>query len=195
MSVEVDYKNLQLDQLLQLMQAVLSGNNQLITEATKALKIYTKHKESIRLLSYVLVHNPNPGVRQLATVLLNSNLINLYNGLTPPEQLEFRNLLLVQFNVEKMLNIQKGIGTLVGQLVPVVELMNWPELQQMFQQNLASTPDSPATLVLLYSLLYHFTPPPMIGAYLLKCLQQEKLVGYALKCLVAIVESQDTYEE
>lgn len=122
----MDYKNLQLEQLHQLLEAVLSGNNQLIPEATKALKIYVKHKESIRLLSYVLVHNHNQGVRQLVTVLLTSNLINLYNGLTPAEQLEFRTLLLTQFNNEKSLNVQKGIGSLVGMLVPVVELSNWP---------------------------------------------------------------------
>jgi len=79
-------------------------------------------------------------------------------------------------------------------LVPLVRLSNWPELQQLFEHNMASTPDSPATLVLLHSLLYHFTPPPIIGSYLLKCLQQEKLVSYALKCIVAIVESQDSYE-
>jgi hypothetical protein len=103
--------------------------------------------------------------------------------------------LLHQFNADKSLNIQKGIGNLVGQLLPVIELKNWPELQQMFEHNLAKTPDSPATLVLLYSLLYHFTPPPIINSYLIKCLQQEKLIDYALKCLVAIVESQDTYDQ
>lgn len=49
--------------------------------------------------------------------------------------------------------------------------------------------------MLLYSLLYHFTPPPVISSYLLKCLQVEKLVDYALKCLVAIVETQDMYDD
>lgn len=60
--------------------------------------------------------------------------------------------------------------------------------------NLAKTPDSPATLILLYGLLYHFKPPPIINSYLYKCLQDPRLVEYALKCLVVIVETQDSID-
>jgi hypothetical protein len=94
----MDYGSVQLEQLLVVMRAVLSGDNVKIQEATQFLKVYTKHKESIRLLSYVLANNPEVPLRQLATVLLNRNLINLYQGLTEAEQLEFRTLLLVQFD-------------------------------------------------------------------------------------------------
>lgn len=94
----IDYGNMQLEQVVTLMKALLSGINEQIQEATKILKIYVKHKESIKTLSFVLAHNPDIGMRQLAAVLLGHNLFNLYEGLTPEQKQEFRNLLLLRFN-------------------------------------------------------------------------------------------------
>ena len=58
-----------------------------------------------------------------------------------------------------MLPIQRGIATLIGLLLPVVELKNWVELQTLLDQAIQSDPNSVATFVLLNCLLYHFKPP------------------------------------
>lgn len=89
------------------------------------LKAYTKHKSSIRTLTYILVHSPQLGQRQMATVLLKRNLVALYSGLTAQEQAEFRSLLLAQYVKENQLLIQRGIATLISMLLPVVEIKNW----------------------------------------------------------------------
>ena len=68
----------------------------------------------------------NPSHRQMSTVLLRRNLVNLFCNLEEAEKLEFRNILLNQYINEKVLPIQRGIANLIGLLLPVVELKNWP---------------------------------------------------------------------
>lgn len=76
----------------------------------------------------------------MATVLLRRNLVNLYGNLTPQEQAEFRNLLITQYIRDSQLLIQKGIATLIGILLPIVELKNWAELQALLEQAIKSAP-------------------------------------------------------
>jgi importin-4 len=64
--------------VLELIQASLSGDNERIKQATRLLKAYTKHKVSIRILTFILVNSPELAHRQMATVLLKRNLVNLY---------------------------------------------------------------------------------------------------------------------
>lgn len=61
----------------------------------------------------------------MAAVLLKRNLVNLYSGLSEPEQAEFKGLLLSQYVKEQNLLIQKGIATLISILLPIVEIKNW----------------------------------------------------------------------
>ena len=70
----------------------------------------------------------NPSHRQMSTVLLRRNLVNLFCSLDEPAKAEFKNILLTQYINEKMLPIQRGIANLIGLLLPVVELKNWPDL-------------------------------------------------------------------
>jgi hypothetical protein len=123
------------------------------------LKTYTKHKGSIRTLSFILINATQLGHRQMAAVLLKRNLINLYSTLSPAEQAEFRQILLSQYIKEPSLLVQKGIATLISILLPVVEIKNWGELQQLLDQAIKSAPNSAATFVLLNSILYHFKAP------------------------------------
>lgn len=46
-------------------------------------------------------------------------------GLEENEKTEFRSVLLNQYIKENSIVIQKGIATLIGLLLPVVELKNW----------------------------------------------------------------------
>lgn len=95
----------------------------------------------------------------MATVLLKRNLINLYSSLEANEMIDFRAMLLRQYVSENILVIQRGIATLIGLLLPVVELDNWSELKNLLDEALRSAPESVATFVLLNCLLYHFKPP------------------------------------
>jgi len=95
----------------------------------------------------------------MAAVLLKRNLVNLYSTLNPAEQAEFRQILLSQYIKEPSLLVQKGIATLISILLPVVEIKNWGELQQLLDQAIKSAPNSAATFVLLNSILYHFKAP------------------------------------
>lgn len=61
----------------------------------------------------------------MSTVLLKRNIVNLYMGLEENEKTEFRSVLLNQYIKENSIVIQKGIATLIGLLLPVVELKNW----------------------------------------------------------------------
>ena len=65
------------------------------------------------------------------------------------------------------------------------------ELQQLLDQAIQSSPNSTATFVLLNSILYHFKPPAGLYTYLLNALLNEKLAEEAIKCVVAVVETQD----
>lgn len=177
--------------MLELIQSSLSGNNELIKSSTRILKAYTKHASSIRTLTYILVNAPQMAHRQMATVLLKRNLVNLYSGLNPQEQAEFRSLLLSQYVKEPHLLIQRGIATLISLLLPVVDIKNWLELQQLLDQAIKSAPDSAATFVLLNSILYHFKAPAELYNYILNALLDPRLVEEAIKCVVSVVESQD----
>ena len=95
----------------------------------------------------------------MAAVLLKRNLVNLYSGLNITEQGEFRQVLLSQYIKEPSLLVQKGIATLISILLPIVEIKNWSELQQLLDQAVKSAPNSAATFVLLNSILYHFKAP------------------------------------
>jgi hypothetical protein len=95
----------------------------------------------------------------MAAVLLKRNLVNLYATLNPSEQADFRQILLSQYIKESSLLVQKGIATLISILLPVVEIKNWGELQQLLDQAIKSAPNSAATFVLLNSILYHFKAP------------------------------------
>lgn len=106
-----------------------------------------------------MANSQNITHRQMSTVLLKRNLVNLYVALTQPEKAEFRALLVNQYVREPSIAIQRGIATLIGILLPVVELKNWVELQKLLDQAVQSAPDSVATFVLLNCLLYHFRPP------------------------------------
>jgi hypothetical protein len=64
---------------------------------------------------------------------------------------------------------------LISILLPVVEIKNWIELQQLLDQAIQSSPNSTATFVLLNSILYHFKPPAGLYNYLLNALLNEKL--------------------
>ena len=95
----------------------------------------------------------------MASVLMKRNLVNLYESLSTEEKAEFRNLLLSQYIKESSLLIQKGIAALISILLPVVEIKNWLELQQLLDQAIKSAPESAATFVLINSILYHFKAP------------------------------------
>lgn len=84
------------------------------------LKTYTKHKVSIRILTFILVNAQEMAHRQMATVLLKRNLVNLYEGLSVDEKKEFRSLLLQQYAKETHLLVQRGIATLISILLPIV---------------------------------------------------------------------------
>jgi len=62
----------------------------------------------------------------------------------------------------------------------------------LLDQAIQSAPDSAATFVLLNSILYHFKPPAALYNYLLNALLNEKLAEEAIKCVVAVVETQDS---
>ena len=62
----------------------------------------------------------NASHRQMSTVLLRRNLVNLFCSLEEAEKNEFKNILLNQYINEKVLPIQRGIANLVGILLPVV---------------------------------------------------------------------------
>lgn len=87
--------------------------------------------------------------------------------------------------------IQKGIAALVSILLPIVEIKNWLELQQLLDQAIKSAPDSAATFVLLNSILYHFKAPKELYSYLLNALKTPHLADEAIKCVTSVVESQD----
>ena len=142
--------------------------------------------DKLENLTFILIQAPNPSHRQMATVLLKRNLVNLYSNLEPHEQVEFRNLLLNQYVKESMLVIQRGIATLIGILLPIVELKNWPELQQLLDQAIQSAPDSVATFVLLNNLLYHFKPPKEIYPYLFNALESPNLAEEVMKCILSV---------
>lgn len=127
----------------------------------------------------------------MAAVLLKRNLINLYEGLNTEEKTEFRNLLLTHYIKETSLLIHKGIATLISILLPIVEITNWVELQQLLDQAIKSAPDSAATFVLLNSILYHFKAPKELYSYLLNALKTPHLADEAIKCVTSVVESQD----
>lgn len=133
----------------------------------------------------------NPSHRQMSTILLKRNLVNLFCTLEEAEKAEFKNILLNQYISEKVLPIQKGVAHLIGMLLPVVELKNWAELQSLLDQALQSDPHSVSTLILLNCLLYHFKAPKELNNYLFNALKQPNLVDEAIKCVVAVVESQD----
>lgn len=133
----------------------------------------------------------NPSHRQMSTVLLRRNLVNLFCNLEEPEKTEFKNILLNQYINEKVLPIQRGIANLIGILLPVVELKNWPELQSLLDQALQSDPHSIATFVLLNCLLYHFKAPQQLNNYLFNALKVPNLVDEAIKCVTAVAETQD----
>ena len=78
----VDYSAFTCEQVIELINGSLSGDNEKIKHATKMLKTYTKHKSSIRVLTYILLNGENLGHRQMATVLLKRNLVNLYENLS-----------------------------------------------------------------------------------------------------------------
>ncbi len=138
-----------------------------------------------------MVNASQLGHRQMATVLLKRNLINLYESLSAEEKAEFRNLLLSQYIKEQSLLIQKGLANLVSILLPVVEIKNWVELQQLLDQALKSAPESAATFVLLNSILYHFKAPKELYIYLLNALKAPHLTEEVIKCVASVVESQD----
>ncbi len=127
----------------------------------------------------------------MAAVLLKRNLINLYENLNPAEKTEFRNLLLSHYIKETSLLVQKSIANLISILLPVVEIKNWLELQQLLDQAVKSSPDSAATFVLLNSILYHFKAPKELFTYLLNALKTPHLAEEAIKCVTSVVESQD----
>ena len=112
----------------------------------------------------------------MASVLLKKNLVNLYEMLTPEEKGEFRNLLLGQYIKEQHLPIQKGIATLISLLLPVVQIKNWTELQQLLDEALKAAPNNAATFVLLNSILSHFKPPKELYSFLLNALKTPNLV-------------------
>jgi hypothetical protein len=187
----IDFNSLTAEQVVELIQQSLSGDNEKIKHSTKVLKAYAKHKGSIRVLSYILVQANDLGHRQMATVLLKRNLVNLYEALNQQEKAEFRNLLLSQYIKETSLLIQRGIATLISLLLPVVEIKNWAELQQLLDQALQSAPESAATFVLINSILYHFKAPRELYSFLLNALRTPSLVEEAIKCVNSVVESQD----
>ena len=84
--MEVDastFSNATPNDIIELIKQTLSGDNEKIKSATKILKAYTKHKSSISTLTYVLVKSQDLGYRQMTTVLLKRNLVNLYGNLGP----------------------------------------------------------------------------------------------------------------
>ncbi len=106
--------------IIELIKQTLSGDNEKIKNATKVLKAYTKHNSSISTLTSILVNSSELGYRQMTTVLLKRNLVNLYGNLSVEEQKQFRDLLLSQYIKETHLLIQKGIATLISILLPIV---------------------------------------------------------------------------
>lgn len=78
MIADTDLSTLDVTQIMQLIDSTLSGNNEHIQKATKILKAYTKHKVSIKNLAFILVNANSVAHRQMATVLLKRNLVNLY---------------------------------------------------------------------------------------------------------------------
>jgi hypothetical protein len=122
-----DYSTLSSPDIDSLISNSLSGDNIKISEATKFLKAYTKHKSSIstpshypETLTEILACSQDIAHRQMATVLLKANIVNLYLELTENERIEFRSLLLTRFTAEPSIAVQKGIATLIGYLLPVV---------------------------------------------------------------------------
>ena len=71
--------------------------------------------------------------------------------------------------------IQRGIALIIGVLLPVIELKNWVSLQNLLDEAVKSAPNSVATFVLLNCLLYHFTPPKELYAYLFNALKVPNL--------------------
>ena len=106
----------------------------------------------------------------MAAVLLKRNLVQLYGGLPAEQQLEFRNVLLQRYVEEPQMLVKRSIAVLVGVLMPAVGVSKWPELQQLLEQALQTSPDSKATFVLLNSVVPHMKPPPTLFQYLLKAL-------------------------
>lgn len=67
-----------------------------------------------------MANSQNVAHRQMSTVLMKRNLVNLYVGLNQAEHAEFRALLVNQYIRESSIVIQRGIATLIGILLPVV---------------------------------------------------------------------------
>lgn len=86
MEVTVDFSKVAVPDIIELIKGVLSGNNELIKTSSNYLKAYTKHKSSIRILTYIMVNSEEYSHRQMATVLLKRNLVKLYSSLSPEEQ-------------------------------------------------------------------------------------------------------------
>lgn len=94
---------------------------------------------------------------------------------------------MTQYIKEQHLLIQKGIATLISLLLPVVEIKNWVELQQLLDEAMKAAPDSAATFVLLNSILYHFKAPKELYSFLLNALKTPNLVDEAIKCVNSVV--------
>lgn len=87
------------------------------------------------------------------------------------------------------MKVQKGVGLLIGMIVSVCQFDKWPELKQLLEKALQTSPDSPATLVLLNTLLSHFTPPVHLYEYLINAVANAKnynLLEESMNCLVTV---------
>jgi len=117
-----------LEQLVQVIQDVLSGDNQKIQTSTKFLKVYTKQKECVPAFLEILEQSPRADLKQMSVVMLKRNIITLYELCDAPTQQRLKNTLLTRFFQEQN-PVRTALGALIGLLATVtVPEKQWPEL-------------------------------------------------------------------
>jgi hypothetical protein len=173
-----------------LMRQLLSGQNEQIKQATSSLKAFSKQPQCLALLFNILTSHGDRNLRQLSTVLLKQNLVKHYEDLAGPDKEYIRAALLQRFDLEESTQVKSGIARLMGQIVSIVGIGSWPELERVFTANVEKA-DTKVALILLKNLLTKIKPAPVIIEFIMKALRHEALAGEALECISAYTDSDD----
>lgn len=124
-----------LDEAIECMNGILSGDNERIKLGTKLMIVFCKKSESIGIFTYILAHCQQESLRHLAGVLLKRNMVTNYSNLSEQAQKDLQNVLLERFFAESLKSVRKSIGTLIG-LIAKLSLPEgkWNELLHVIQQ-------------------------------------------------------------
>ncbi|EAR86075.2 karyopherin, putative (macronuclear) [Tetrahymena thermophila SB210] len=125
-----------LDQAIEVMNGILSGNNEKIKIGTKLLKHFCKKTDSISIFTYILAHCQQDNLRHLAGILLKRNMIANFSNLAEQAQKDLQMVLLERFFSESMKSVRKSIGALIGIIAKLtLPEGKWAELLQVIQQH------------------------------------------------------------